>query len=57
MKNLPTKDALKHASNEETAPADLHELAQHADHSVKMKVASHAMPLSIPFNIFMIMLT
>ena len=41
MKNLPAKEALKHASNEEATPADLHELAQHADHSVKLRVASN----------------
>ena len=42
MKNLPVKDALKQASSEEATPAHLHELAQHPDHSVKMRVASHA---------------
>lgn len=41
MKNLSTKEALVHASEEDASPSDLHELAQHPGALVKMKVAGH----------------
>lgn len=41
MKNLPAKEALKHAHNPETSAAQLHELAQHPSGDVQRVVAAH----------------